>query len=714
MRFTKTQSTFPFIFLLCSAFFLAPVLTQAQTVNIPDSNLRAAIAAALDKAPNDRITRDDMKRLDGLEAHNAGISNLTGLQFATNLEVISCNNNSISDLSPLADLPRLAHVEHRHNLIRDLSPLGELPVLERLIVNDNLITDLSPVRSFPRLLVLEVSGNAIVDFSPVARLTKLQRIFMSRNPRADLAHFSGLTNLVRYHSWGTPVRNLSTMARLPKLKILDVCGGEISDVSGLAGATQIEELYLVGNDITDISPLASMTGLERLSLENNNITDVAPIAALPNLRWLELAHNRIFDFSPLNGLSSSVSIVATDNPGASEFRPNTTKIDGPWLWMVIPTDGTAGANAAASGTDFLRRASNGTVTESRIARQGAVEGESVGDRAWTLSEIDTRNPNNINPIGNILGVGMGDINRHVAYGSINLDSANRQNTTMFVGADDAVKVWLNGDLVHTSIPNEVAEGFQESFPVTLEEGTNSLLVAIYEANGWWSGFFGFPRDTRFTTWTQSPPHLIQAPRITDVDGDGQVSILDLILVARNLGSDKVNPNLDVNSDGRINILDLNIVARSMDDAAGAPFAFATADQTSPDRVRAWIAQAELESDGSVVFQEGIANLRQLLAALIPESTALLANYPNPFNPETWIPYQLAAPADITLRIYAVEGAVVRTLHLGHQSAGRYHQRSRAAYWNGENDLGEPVASGLYFYTLTAGDFTATRKMFIKK
>ena len=101
-------------------------------------------------------------------------------------------------------------------------------------------------------------------------------------------------------------------------------------------------------------------------------------------------------------------------------------------------------------------------------------------------------------------------------------------------------------------------------------------------------------------------------------------------------------------------------------------------------------------------------------SLLPQENALLANYPNPFNPETWIPYQLATPADVTLTIYNIQGRVVRDLDLGHQRAGRYHTRSRAAYWDGKNAVGEPVASGVYFYTLKAGDFSATRKMLIRK
>ena len=96
------------------------------------------------------------------------------------------------------------------------------------------------------------------------------------------------------------------------------------------------------------------------------------------------------------------------------------------------------------------------------------------------------------------------------------------------------------------------------------------------------------------------------------------------------------------------------------------------------------------------------------------STRLLPNYPNPFNPETWIPYQLSEPAEVAVSIYSVDGTVVRRLDLGQMPSGVYRSRSRAAYWDGRNASGEPVASGVYFYTLTAGDFKATRKLVIRK
>ena len=107
-------------------------------------------------------------------------------------------------------------------------------------------------------------------------------------------------------------------------------------------------------------------------------------------------------------------------------------------------------------------------------------------------------------------------------------------------------------------------------------------------------------------------------------------------------------------------------------------------------------------------------MEQLLAALTPKKTTLLPNYPNPFNPETWIPYQLAHAADVQITIYDTKGGVVRQFELGYQTVGMYQDRSRAAYWNGRNENGELVASGVYFYQLRAGDYSAVRRMAIVK
>ena len=198
----------------------------------------------------------------------------------------------------------------------------------------------------------------------------------------------------------------------------------------------------------------------------------------------------------------------------------------------------------------------------------------------------------------------------------------------------------------------------------------------------------------------------------DVNQDGMVNILDLVMVAGSIGMVRHNPLADVNGDGFVNVLDLvTIYVSPLWGISAAPSASGNVDL---GMIQAWIDLAQVEDDGSAIFDLGITNLEALLASRIPTQTRLLLNYPNPFNPETWIPYQLAKATDVTVSIYSVNGSLIRTLALGHQAAGVYRSRSRAAYWDGRNELGERVASGLYFYTLTAGDFTATRKMLIRK
>lgn len=201
----------------------------------------------------------------------------------------------------------------------------------------------------------------------------------------------------------------------------------------------------------------------------------------------------------------------------------------------------------------------------------------------------------------------------------------------------------------------------------------------------------------------------------DVNRDGSINLQDLIFVASQFGQMGNDSAADVNGDGVVNIADILLVAAALTNENGAPsLEPASIELISAIEVKQWLSQTWRVNTNIPKFQEGIAALERLLAALTPKKTALLSNYPNPFNPETWIPYQLANPADVTLRIYATDGHLVRTLVLGNQPAGNYQDRNKAAYWDGKNEFGEPVASGVYFYTLSAGNFTATRRMVIRK
>ena len=211
---------------------------------------------------------------------------------------------------------------------------------------------------------------------------------------------------------------------------------------------------------------------------------------------------------------------------------------------------------------------------------------------------------------------------------------------------------------------------------------------------------------------------VEAYPLGDLNRDKTVNVQDLVMVAASFGQpipEEGSP-ADVNGDGVINVIDLVLVAGALGNTAAAPMALAHAQDlalTHAD-VQRWLSEARALNLTDATAHRGIRFLEQLLAALTPTETALYPNYPNPFNPETWIPYQLAESADVALTIYAVDGSVVRTLTLGHQPVGIYQDKSRAAYWDGKNARGESVASGVYFYTLKAGDFSATRKMLIRK
>ena len=788
-------------------------------VHIPDPNLRTAIAEELGKSPNAPITAEEMERLRQLDVRdNRDIQDLTGLQFAINLNHLYLRDNQIADLSPIAGLINLRELWLQNNPVSDISPVRDLTNLTHLAFHETLVSDLSPLAGLVNLEYLGF-GNEISDLSLVSGLINLKHISTS---------------------WGSSISDLSPLAGLTKLEIIDINRANISDLTPLASLTNLKELHFQGNDISDISPLAGLTGLIRLTLRNNNIIDISPLAGLTNLKWVIIPENEISDISSLDGIRENIpTFVWYDNPAFPETGPS---IKGPWLWIVLPnTD-------RGSSKDLLSEASGGAVTEVEVATNGVTEGQPLGNDVWTFRKLP---PTGWNNVAKMLGGGEGDaigIDGASIYGTVSLHSPRQQDTTLYVGSHNELKVWLNGTLIHESLRYHASAGYTDSVPVTLKQGRNVLLVTV---RAQYDAYFGFEPDTEYTvanpgvgyTLSKTPIHtgdtftldiraedftdlagwqfdivfdptaleainvsegdflktdggttffqggsidnaagkitglnaarlstqgvggtgtLLQvrfkakAPgqtelalrnfefaastgdsisagpheiRITvegrlttgDVNRDGRVSILDLVLVAQQLGKRvSAGSAVDVNGDGVVSILDLIRVAQGI---AGSPAAPPTpllaggkggVESADAATIEAWIAQARLEDDGSLAFKQGIENLQALLASLIPEKTALHHNYPNPFNPETWIPYQLAHAADVTLTIYDTKGVLVRQLDLGHQQAGYYTNRTRAAYWDGRNHLGELVGSGLYFYHLRAGDYSTIRKMVILK
>ncbi len=264
--------------------------------------------------------------------------------------------------------------------------------------------------------------------------------------------------------------------------------------------------------------------------------------------------------------------------------------------------------------------------------------------------------------------------------------------------------------------NDQAPGFPKLYACqTLRGDSETIGFIIPELPAWTGREISLRVIDSHGHFAQETFSAVAVPIVSaDVNGDGVVNAEDLVSVASSLGQTGQNP-ADVNRDGVVSIRDLVLVAGAFRNIPAAP---ALKPQTfamlNAADVEGWLTQAQQMALMDPAYLRGIAVLEQLFVALTPKETALLSNYPNPFNPETWIPYELAAACAVRITIHDAHGAIVRRLDLGHQRAGNYAGKDGAAYWDGRNEFGESVASGLYFYTLTAGGFSATRKMLIGK
>ena len=487
-----------------------PVTVPGAVVQIPDPNLRAVIAEALGKSPNALITVEEMEGLRNLSLRNGDIRDLTGLQFATNLSgLLDLRGNQITDLSPLAGLIELRKLWLSKNPISDISPVRGLTNLTDLGLYDTMISDISPVRDLTNLTRLHFHSTEVTDLSPISGLINLKSIAFSNHNLSDISPLVGLINLESISCWGHSISDLSSLAGLTKLERIDFCGGNISDLTPIAELPNLKELYLANEEVSDISPLAGLTGLTRLSLEDNDISDISPLAGLTNLKWLNasinqisdvspilgltnltwlnVARNQIADLAPLQGLREKITLIWLGNPAIP--KEGGPKIEGPWLWVVFPDAESDFDN----GTDLLSKASDGTVTEAEIATHGATEGKSVGDAVWTSHSLPPTG-NNISDMLRRPSYGS------VIYGTVSLHLPREQKTTMYVGNNDGLKVWLNGVLIYEVFGDfGKVDDYNDFSPVTLQPGVNVLLVAVLtRSRSQTSAFFGFEPGTEYT------------------------------------------------------------------------------------------------------------------------------------------------------------------------------------------------------------------------
>ena len=531
-------------------FELEALFTVGQSaVDIPDLNLRAAIARALRKALNDTFLASEMATLTELEATRRGeISDLTGLERATNLTTLSISNASASDISPLANLTNLT----------TLTLYGST-------------SDLSPLANLTNLTVLSLWVGSTSDLSALAGLTNLRGLSLGEPHGLDSSTLPSLTNLQALSIWGFTWR----WAGDPPFHGLS----GLLDPTFLAGFPNLTELAITNAgyanyNLSNISPVAGLSRLEKITLSHCLISDISPLVENTGLGQGSIVDVR---GNPLSYVSLHTHIPELQSRGV------TVHFD----------DGASPALLRVSG-DYQNGAVSTPLPQPLVI-------EAHDENGFAVAGVQVE-----------FTVSQGDGALGAAIATT--DENGRAQTTFTLG------------------PNP---------------GTNSVHVYAPEFEG----------HAVFHAFADSE----MPPVSSDVNDDGSTNILDLVLVASALGMAGDNLEADVNGDGVVNILDLVFVAGMLGNAAAAPSARLQALETfTAAEVKQWLHDIRLLRLENPIAQRGIMMLERLLASLIPKETELLANYPNPFNPETWIPYRLAESAFVTLTIYDPSGQVVRT------------------------------------------------------
>ncbi|WP_239257223.1 leucine-rich repeat domain-containing protein [Listeria ilorinensis] len=288
------------------SFHAIPVLASEE-VEIPDVQLKEAIANELDKTAGEAITEDDMKQLKELKIYSyssaTDIQSLEGIQYASNLEKLIVSNSAtseLSDLSVISNLTSLKVLTISSASVSDISPLANLVNLENLQLNENKIEDISVLANCQKLRYLNLSDNLIDNIDVLAQLTNLESL-----------QINGVTNTVgTSEQTGNKISDLTPLANLTKLESLEVCGygSQLTDISPLANLVNLDTLNLFDNAIVDASVIENMTKLTSMSLEHNDIQNLPDMSKLTSLSWLKLNDNPNLDNEDVEKVGQAVNL----------------------------------------------------------------------------------------------------------------------------------------------------------------------------------------------------------------------------------------------------------------------------------------------------------------------------------------------------------------------------------------------------------------------
>ena len=710
----------------------------AQNVNIPDTGLRAAINNALgaNRAADAAVTEAEMKTLTSLTAVSWFVaSDLTGLEKATNLTSLDLFGNYISNISSVSGLTKLTRLRvislpspgtpnpgFPHPRLSDISALSGLIKLKTLYLSGNRVSNISALSDLTNLTTLGLRDNRISDISPLVSNTGLGTGDTVNLQSNRLSYPSIYTHIPALQTRGVTVtfhnRVPTTLTKVSgdaqtgvtSTALANPFVVEVKD-SGRTVFAGVPVTFAVtggGGTLSATSVATDATGRAQVTLTLGSASGTNTVTATVTHAGRTLTQTFTANRPPTFTSAATFSVA--------ENTPATTTVG-----TVVATD----ADSADSITGYtLSGADSATfsITNAGVLTFNASpDYDTPGDLVSTDPANAAGNNEYILVVTATSGSGARQLTatQTLTITVTDVNEAPEQPAPPTVATVAATPTSLSVNWTAATNTGPAITAYNLRYRKSSEVSWTS---ASYAGTAISTTLTGLSPGTSYEVqvlaknregdgpWSESGTGTT-AYQAEDIDRSGDVDINDLVSVISNFGSASPGRN-DVDSDGDVDAADIRAVFAALVAAnAGAPSHLTHTAKMLQDYVR----QAEQRGMLDANFQRGLAVLEALLEPfLIPDETALLRNYPNPFNPETWIPYQLAKSSDVTFSIYSVDGRLVRTLSLGYQAAGVYRHRSRAAYWDGRNALGEPVASGVYFYTLTAGEFIATGKMLIRK
>ena len=665
------------------------------------------------------------------------VTDVSPLANLTNLKVLSVSNNQLTDLGSLANLTNLTKLNLNHNQLTNLNGLANanFPELKDLSLVDNQLSDLNGLANvnLPKLTSLRLWSNLITDLGPLANvdLSNLANLDLNDNQISDISPIvenEGISGEIKLKN--NPLNNTSLTSHILALieRWLKVEYDEvpvdiikISDSTFEASLRQKLNLYP-----TVIISKTNTAGIVDLNMANTGVVniDVEALKALPELKAINLADN------PLSreAVVTQIPVLETSgikvNLGASEANLVELSVDKPEIAASQAATKTL-TITVKDASDRLVKREIVTLAVDKGSIQKVADNQGDGTYTAVYTAIDTVGGAEIiavteNRVVGTIKLKLVDtivsaqnstftVNSKSSFKTeepivvivklINKEEIALSNKEVKLKVSPAKEIKIESEMVRTDKKGEAELKFTAN-----SKGVKKIAVVSGEIE----------LDQTQAVIVKE----VQPPLLADVNDDGIVNIFDLVIIAGQFNKSGVSLSGDVNDDNLVNIFDLIVVAGNFGKSNIAAPTMLTNKLTFTTQQKQSIQSAIVELEDMLVRSEIEELVFNLLKTILPkrlsEQTQILPNYPNPFNPETWIPFELSRGSAVSVTIYNVVGTAVRSISMGYLKAGRYVSRSRAIYWDGKADSGERVASGTYFYTLKADTSTFTQKMIILK